>query len=222
MLVDNQMDRYSVMTNIQNTDRQTTDFDLCSDRFVRELPGYEFDKNCHVVPSSKTPTTNFNSLKEYLLSNDPAVVKDFKKDVRFLDGKVSLDGERVACLSFMRSGSTFLRQLLEKVTGIYTGQNDSSSASLYEAMMGRAGQGHVSDNDKVWITSSHFPFKTAETRQTIEAQRVICVVRNPLDVIASYAYTSSTMSHSLMPQESLPEAFPEWWKVWVREMADKI
>ena len=199
------MDRYSVIATVQNTERQPSDFDLCSDRFIREFPGYEFDKNCRMVPSSKTPTSNFNSMKEYLLCTDPAVVKDHKKDTRFLDGKVSLDGERVACLSFMRSGSTLLRQFLERVTGVYTGNDGPSSASLYEAMKGRAGQGHVSDNDKVWITSTHFPYKMAETRQSIEAQRVLCVVRNPLDVIASYAYTSSTMSNGLMPQESLPE-----------------
>lgn len=154
-----------------------------------------------MVPSSKTQTTNFNSLKEYLLCTDPAVVKDYKKDMRFLDGKVSLDGERVACLSFMRSGSTLLRQFLEKVTGIYTGNDESTNASLYEAMMGRAGQGHVSDNDKVGITSTHFPYKTAETRQSIDAQRVIWVVRNPLDVIASYAYLQHEKPRPDAPRE---------------------
>ena len=97
ILADDQMDRFSVMQSVQNTDRSSSDFDLCSDRFVREFPSYEFDRTCRVFPSSKTPTSNFNSLKDYLLSTNLSAMKDFKEEIRFLDGQVNLDGERVAC-----------------------------------------------------------------------------------------------------------------------------
>ena len=47
----------------------------------------------------------------------------FDGDCKFLDGKDSLDGNKIYFTSFPRSGNSFLRRLLEEVTGIATGSN---------------------------------------------------------------------------------------------------
>ena len=78
--------------------------------------------------------------------------------------------------------------------------------TFFEAMMGLAGQGHVCDEDNtVWITKTHFPINFTDTEIPFTAEKMFCVVRNPLDVIASYAFFVSLKSHSLLPQESLHE-----------------
>lgn len=51
---------------------------------------------------------------------------------------------------------------------------------------------------------------------------MFCVVRNPLDIIPSFAYLVHTRSHSLVPNEKLHEEFPEWWAEWVRTVAEYI
>ena len=48
---------------------------------------------------------------------------------------------------------------------------------------------------------------------------MVCIVRNPIDVIPSYAYLSSFVSHSLVPNEKLHVDFPEWWNEWVVAMS---
>lgn len=42
---------------------------------------------------------------------------------KFLDGKVSLSGDRIHFASFPRSGNSFLRKYVEKITGVYTGSD---------------------------------------------------------------------------------------------------
>ena len=48
---------------------------------------------------------------------------------------------------------------------------------------------------------------------------MIVVVRNPIDVIPSFAYLHAFRSHSLTPNERLDVDFPEWWNEWVIKMA---
>ena len=48
------------------------------------------------------------------------------------------------------------------------------------------------------------------------------VVRNPLDVIPSFAYLIHMRSHSLVPNEKLHEEFPSWWDEWARTVAKYI
>jgi hypothetical protein len=42
---------------------------------------------------------------------------------KFLDGKVSMIGDRVAFASFPRSGNSFLRKMIEQITGVFTGSD---------------------------------------------------------------------------------------------------
>ena len=138
------------------------------------------------------------------MSKDLSLDKNFNsEDFRFLDGSVNMTGNRVAFQSFSRSGNTFLRRFMEQITGVYTGCDMSIEKTFFEAMMGLAGQAHVNDNDTVWMTKTHFPLRMGRDELPFTAEKMFCVVRNPLDVIASYAYFVCMKSHSLLPEESI-------------------
>ena len=51
---------------------------------------------------------------------------------------------------------------------------------------------------------------------------MFCIVRNPLDVIPSFAYLVHMRSHSLVPNEKLHEKFPEWWAQWAKTVSEYI
>ena len=95
------------------------------------------------------------------------------------------------------------------------------SHTFHEAMMGLAGQEHVFDENRVWITKTHFPFAMG-SEPKFRAQKLLCVVRNPLDVIPSFAYLVHMLSHSLVPNEKLHECFPQWWAEWTKTIAEYI
>ena len=42
---------------------------------------------------------------------------------KFLDSKVSMLGNRVAFASYPRTGNSFLRKILENITGVFTGSD---------------------------------------------------------------------------------------------------
>lgn len=111
---------------MQDTPENPTGFELYSDRMHRQYPDYILDKDLKLLPGPYTPVVNFNELKEILLSTD--LSKDdllawTKMGLRFLDNKVELAGNRVAFQSWPRTGNTMTRRYLEKISGIYTGNN---------------------------------------------------------------------------------------------------
>ena len=44
-------------------------------------------------------------------------------EYKFLDSTVSMIGNRVAFASFPRSGNSFLRRMIEQITGVFTGSD---------------------------------------------------------------------------------------------------
>jgi hypothetical protein len=42
---------------------------------------------------------------------------------KFLDSKVNMVGNRVAFASYPRTGNSFLRKILENITGVFTGSD---------------------------------------------------------------------------------------------------
>jgi hypothetical protein len=42
---------------------------------------------------------------------------------KFLDSKVNMAGNRVAFASYPRTGNSFLRKILENITGVFTGSD---------------------------------------------------------------------------------------------------
>ena len=49
---------------------------------------------------------------------------------KFLDSKIDMTGNRVCFASFPRTGNTFLRKILETVTGIFTGSDMNLAQTL--------------------------------------------------------------------------------------------
>ena len=222
VLADREIHRFSVQNSNQNSRKNISDFDLCSDRLELKFPSYELDKRCRLIPGPKTSRQNFDLLKTKLLSKNLDWDSKYNpNEVGFLDGKVDLAGSRVAFQSYSSSGCTFLRRFIEQITGIYVGSDEIIDNTFLEAMMGQAGHAHVNDDRLVWVTMTNYPLVNMNSIP-FKADKMICLVRNPLDIIASSAFKHCLHSDTLKPQESLNQQFPEWWEKWVRENAENI
>ena len=222
VLADRELHRFSVQNSNQNSKKNISDFDLCSDRLELKHPGYELDQRCRLIPGPKTSRHNFQKLKTKLLSKD--LDQDAKynpNEVLFLDGKVDLTGSRVAFQSYSSSGCTFLRRFIEQITGVFVGSDQVIDNTFLDAMKGQAGQAHVSDEKLVWLTMTNYPLVNRESIP-FNAEKMICLVRTPLDIIASCAFRHCLHSDNLKPQESLNQQFPEWWDKWVRDTVENI
>lgn len=70
-----------------------------------------------LVAGKNAPTINFDTLKEVLLSKGDSRRKEYdemtKGEIKFLDKKSSLFGNRVCLASFPRTGNSMLRKFLE-------------------------------------------------------------------------------------------------------------
>jgi len=95
---------------------------------VRNQPTYQFDRNMIVQPTEASPRINFDELKDVLLSvASDANLERYNSMVsdkpKFLDSKVNMSGNRVAFASYPRSGNSFLRKMIEQITGVFTGSD---------------------------------------------------------------------------------------------------
>ena len=70
VLTDRVMNWYSINPQVQNTESNPTNFNLCSDRIERDFNSYDLDNLGRMKPGKDTPTVNFAWLKELLLSKD--------------------------------------------------------------------------------------------------------------------------------------------------------
>ena len=160
LLADSEGVTYSARPEMQNTPENPTEFELYSDRIERMFPSYALEDNLRIVPGPETPTVNFDWLKELLLSKDISRDEELawaSKELRFLDAKVDMTGNRVGFLSFARTGNTMTRNLIESISGVFTGSNMPLMTTSMFQMMGMAGEGHNCDDNSVWVTKSHWP-----------------------------------------------------------------
>ena len=117
---------FSSRQEMQDTPANPTGFMLYSDRFEKTYPTFTLGENLRLIPGPDTPVVNFGWLKDLLLSTDLTRISELEwaaKEMRFLDGKVDLADNRIAFVSYPRTGNTMTRTCLEAVTGIYTGSN---------------------------------------------------------------------------------------------------
>jgi hypothetical protein len=70
-------------------------------------------------------------------------------------------------------------------------------------------------DERVWIVKAHHPGQMPMNLR-FDANKIITCVRNPLDIMVSYAALVNTLSHSNKPAYDIHEAYPEWWDFWVR------
>jgi hypothetical protein len=170
---------------------------------------------------------NFKQLRDLLLSKDLSRNDELswvsKNNYRFLDGE-DMAGWHTTFTSFPRSGNSFLRRMLEDISGIFTGSDNEVLHTLDLQSMGLYGENHIGcEESRVWITKSHYPWKLQDAygrhERQFTANRQICLIRNPLDIYPSFLNLMLTITHSLQPKEKyfkeFPEEFDQWMRTWV-------
>lgn len=85
--------------------------------------------------------------------------------------------------------------------------------------MGMKGEG-ISD-DRVWIVKAHHPL-LLEQAAPYECNKVICCVRNPLDVLPSYASLCNSINHATKPEYEYEIDYPDWWSWFVKRQTDQM
>ena len=121
----------------------------------------------------------------------------FDGSLRFLDNSPII-ANKIALSSFPRSGNTMLRKWIEQLTGLTTGADADLLTVLDLQGMGMFGECHKgSDENRCWITKTHYPIKIMKTELPFYANKQFVLVRNPVDAVLSYANLWISCSHSL-------------------------
>ena len=81
------------------------------------------------------------------------------------------------------------------------------------------GESHA--DDLCWITKSHHPFRIMRGEIPKASNKTFTIVRNPLDVLPSFASLVNTTTHGVKPDFSYDKDYPEWWDWYVRKFAKK-
>ena len=217
------MNVFSSNPAYQSTTSNPTEYELYSDRHERLYSKYILDNGLRLRPKPETPVVNFKQLKDILLSKDLSRASELDWTVdgfRFLDGE-ELTVNKVAFQSYPRSGNTMMRTFIETVTGLFTGSDTILDASINLQTLGLCGEETTCDSNLVWVTKTHWP-NPHGWKETFHAQKMIVQVRNPIDVIPSFSNLTSTTSHSLKPQQSFNEDFPEYWDKFIDFAVDMM
>lgn len=198
-------------------------FETFSVRFARLYPGYLLDLNMKCIARQSTPVLNLKQLIHVLRSNDEDLwFKSkwmFEQEFKFLDGSPNLSN-KVAFSSYPRSGNTFLRKYFEMLTGVQTGSDNPLHFTLDLQMMNLKGEA-ISD-DRVWIVKTHSPIIQPFTTRNIFCNKMIVVVRNPLDSILSFlGYLTLANHNSKLPFE-VEKTYPEFWDWYVHNQVVHI
>ena len=112
-----------------------------------------------------------------------------------------------------------LRRFLEDVTGIFTGADGNIFASVALQTMGLVGEETTSDTNLVWITKTHYPLDSVN-KGVFRAQKMIKIVRNPLDTILSQCNGMWSYSHSVSPEQELHKDVPEAWDTAINNFSE--
>ena len=145
-----------------------------------------------IITSFGIPNLNSSSLKDQLLACTGLILAKGKKPVNITnEGNVVMSkhfqrcknmsfqktGKATALLSFPGSGNSWVQQLIETTTGIYTGTyKDCDDSYIYNGMIG---EGVYTDN--VIAVKLHYP--NAKDMEWLYERNIIYVVRNPFDAI---------------------------------------
>ena len=74
----------------------------------------------------------------------------------------------------------------------------------------------------VFITKTHFPLNIYGTEEQFTANKMVVIVRNPLDVFPSLANLMSTKTQSLTVNEQYHTDFPEWWEEFLKASSENL
>ena len=115
----------------------------------------------------------------------------FDGEFKFCDGQKL--PSKISFSTYPRSGNSFLRKYLEQMTGIPTGSTVSLHTATSLQVQGLKGEYIV--DDRTWIIKAHHPMLLPGAL-SFNSDKIVCCVRNPLDVFQSFASLANTMSHS--------------------------
>ena len=146
----------------------------------------------NIITAFGIPNLNSSNFKEQMLACTGLTLAKAKKPVNITsDGNVvmpkhfqkcksmsfQMTGKTVALFSFPGSGNSWMRQLIETTTGIYTGTyQDCDDSYIFNGMIG---EGVYTDN--VIAVKIHFP--NTDDQKWLDERSIIYVVRNPFDAI---------------------------------------
>ncbi len=226
VLTDMACARFSLNPAVQSTAENPSEFELFSDRVNRMWPSYVLDSRNRLRPGPETPTINLAWLKELLLSKDLSRNSELEwvsnNSLKYLDG-ADLQGESVAMQSFPRSGNSFLRRVLELITGVYTGSDLNINLTMQRMFSNCLGEETVpEDNNLVWIAKTHWPMESPLGAKRWTANKCISLSRNPIDMLPSLIYLVNTQNHSSTTNEKPNEVDPALWKTYTETVATGI
>lgn len=121
-----------------------------------------------------------------------------------------------------RSGNSFLRRVVELITGVYSGSDMNLNLTMHLQAGNLAGEETVSHENIVWVTKTHWPMESPLGSVKFSAQKCISIVRNPIDILPSLALLMNLMSHSLQSEVPLNKVDPEWWDRFVKEITRAV
>jgi hypothetical protein len=163
---------------------------------------------------------NLTDLLAILKSKDESLlIKNawmFEGEFKLLDGEKIPAGQKIAFNTFPRSGNTLLRRCLEQVTGISTGANMPLIMTSMQHAMGMLGE-EIAD-ERCWIIKTHHPLTIPFSCQYF-SNKIIMIVRNPIDTIPSMASLASSASHSATMPFEYHEESPSQWDETVKELS---
>ena len=203
------------LTGPDGTEEKKT-FETFSERFRRIYPGYCLDQGMLIRALPETPTLNLVQLMDILKSKDANLWEQskwiFDGKFRFLDGQAN-KSNKVAFCSFPRSGNTFLRKYMELCTGVITGADNTFHINVVLQMQGMMGE--YQTDDTCWIIKSHSPWIMPEA-PVFHSNKVIVIVRNPLDTCLSWLHLLSLCNHALKAPFNYEELYPNFFDWWVK------
>jgi hypothetical protein len=149
----------------------------------------------HIRANSDTTTLKLKELMQLLLSKDRQQWTQnswvFDGERRYLDGTKNT-ANKVGFQSFPRSGNTFVRKYFEMLTGVETGADNTLHVNVQLQLQGLKGEDIV--DDTVWIVKTHTPW-IMPFAPVFFCNKIICVVRSPVDVILSFLHLFSVGNH---------------------------
>lgn len=99
--------------NCFSLSRFSEEYETFTEKFTKNRKGFKIEAD-GLIRTDTAPTLNFESMKSLYLSKDLTMLDKhreyFEAPSKFLDGKISMDGNRCTYLTFPRCGSTFLRK----------------------------------------------------------------------------------------------------------------
>jgi len=188
--------------------------------FIGDLPRPLFEKR-----KAENKIWEFAKLKKWYLERGSEIDKLTElPELTFLDGKETLmdkskgqrtEQETVIMASYPRCGNTMLRSLMEKIMGVCTGSDNDITLGLVGALMDAGFDGEGLTDKRVWVVKTHFPANNGF--KPYEADRIILLIRSPLDSLVSYFNLEGAKSHSKSLDKDDYVNFDETWSAWIKQ-----